>query len=50
MKEEKNKVNFDLSVLTLQELVKTYQEVSSFISFLETKKQPEDKKKKGAKK
>lgn len=38
MKKEENKVDFDLSALTLQELVKVYEEIGSFLQFLEESK------------
>lgn len=42
MKKEEKKVNFDMSVLTLDELIKVYDEITNFLLFLEDKKiQPE---------
>jgi hypothetical protein len=32
---EKNKTNFDLSNLSLQELIQVYEDISSFLSFLD---------------
>ena len=37
MKEE-NKVNFDLSVLTLAELIKVYEDINMFLQFLDKNK------------
>jgi len=36
-KKEENKVNFDLSDLSLKDLVSTYEEIAEFIKFLEEK-------------
>ena len=33
-----NKTNFDLSNLSLQELIKVYENINSFLSFLEENK------------
>lgn len=44
MKREDNKFDFDLSVLTLQELITVYEDVDSFISFLDSKKVEVEKK------
>ena len=38
MKKEENKVDFDLSVLKLEELIKVYDEIENFIKFLNDKK------------
>lgn len=38
MKKENEKVNFDLSVLNLKELVTVYEEITDFIKLLEDKK------------
>ena len=34
MKKEENKVDFDLSVLKLEELIKVYEEIDNFINVL----------------
>jgi len=33
-----NKVDFDLSQLSLQELIEVYQDIATFLEFLESKK------------
>lgn len=38
MSKEENKVNFDLSTLKLSELIKVYEDINSFLQFLEEKK------------
>ena len=38
MKKEENKVDFDLSVLKLEELIKVYEKIDNFIKFLNDKK------------
>lgn len=38
MKKEDNKVDFDLSKLTLQELVKVYENITEFLQFLDDTK------------
>ena len=38
MKKQENKVDFDLSVLTLEELIKVYDEINNFIKYLNDKK------------
>lgn len=38
MKREDNKFDFDLSALTLEELIKVYENVDEFIGFLSSKK------------
>lgn len=38
MKKEENKVNFDMSTLTLSELIKVYENITSFLEFLKEKK------------
>ncbi|HHU55001.1 MAG TPA: hypothetical protein GXZ63_04205 [Mollicutes bacterium] len=44
MKEEENKVNFDLSTLNLDELIKVYENITDFLEFLEeTKIEQEEK-------
>ena len=35
---EENKTNFDLSNLSLQELIKVYENINSFLGFLEENK------------
>ena len=37
-KKEENKVNFDLSTLTLEELVEVYENIKIFIDYLEESK------------
>lgn len=44
MKREENKFDFDLSILTFEELITVYNDVDEFISFLEGKKVEIDKK------
>ncbi len=44
MKREETKVNFDLSVLSLSELIKLYEDIASFSQFLEEKKIVEEEK------
>lgn len=46
MKKNKEKVNFDLSCLTLKELIKTYDDISEFLKFLGEKKIVLDEKEK----
>lgn len=44
MKNEEEKVGFDLSTLTLQELIEVYQDITDFLQFLnETKIDLEEK-------
>lgn len=38
MKKEENKVDFDLSVLKLEELIKVYENIENFIKYLKDKK------------
>ena len=38
MKKEENKVNFDLSTLSLSELIKVYEDITDFLQFLDEKK------------
>lgn len=38
MKKEEQKIKFDMSVLTLSELIEVYEEIKEFIEFLEEKK------------
>jgi len=38
MKKEENKVDFDLSVLSLEELIKVYENVDNFLKYLQGKK------------
>lgn len=44
MKREDSKFDFDLSVLSLEELITVYNDVDDFISFLESKKVEVEKK------
>lgn len=45
MKKEENKVNFDLSVLSLEELIETYENINIFLDYLkESKIEIEEKK------
>lgn len=43
MTKKENKVNFDLSILTLTDLIKVYEDVQSFIYYLEDKRIEEEK-------
>lgn len=47
MKKEEQKVDFDLSKLKLDELIKVYKDIDGFIQFLDTKKVTIEKKGKG---
>lgn len=38
MKKEENKINYDMSTLTLSELIKIYEDITAFIAFLNDKK------------
>lgn len=38
MKKEDNKVDFDLSTLTLEDLVKVYEKITEFLQFLSESK------------
>ena len=38
MAKEENKVNFDMSTLSLSELIKVYEDINNFIQFLDEKK------------
>lgn len=38
MKKDENKVDFDLSVLKLEELIKVYDNIDNFIKYLKDKK------------
>jgi len=38
MKKEENKVNFDLSTLTLEELIEVYENIQIFLDYLEESK------------
>jgi|GEM_PF-3442227 hypothetical protein len=38
MKKEEEKVNFDISTLSLSELIKVYEDITNFLQFLEDKK------------
>jgi hypothetical protein len=38
MNNEENRVNFDLSTLSLNELIKVYEDITSFLQFLDEKK------------
>lgn len=44
MKKEENIVNFDLSTLSLSELVKVYEDIITFLQFLEGSKIAEEQK------
>ncbi|MDD4718695.1 MAG: hypothetical protein PHY00_02635 [Bacilli bacterium] len=44
MKEEESKVNFDLSKLELNELIKVYEDINDFLEFLEDSKIAEEEK------
>lgn len=44
MNKEENKVNFDLSTLSLSELIKVYDDITGFLQFLDDKKIVEEKK------
>lgn len=35
---EENKIDFDMSSLSLQELIKTYESINSFLEYLEENK------------
>lgn len=43
MKKDENKVDFDLSVLALDELIRVYQDITEFLDFLEDNKVVEEK-------
>ncbi len=43
MKKEENIVNFDLSTLSLSELIKLYEDITTFQEFLEEQKIEEEK-------
>ncbi len=43
MEKEENKVNFDMSVLSLKELIEVYEEIDKFIKFISDKKIEYDK-------
>lgn len=47
MKKAEQKVDFDLSKLELNELIKVYKDIDSFIQYLDTKKVVIEKKGKG---
>lgn len=49
MKEDVEKINFDMSILSLKELVQTYEEITGFIDYLEEKKIVIESKEKGDK-
>ena len=49
MKKKVEKVNFDMSILSLKELIQTYEEITEFKNYLEEKKIIIDKKEKGDK-
>jgi hypothetical protein len=36
--EKENKVNFDMSALSLSELIKVYEDITDFLQFLDDKK------------
>jgi hypothetical protein len=38
MNKEENKVNFDLSTLSLSELIKVFEDINEFLQFLDEKK------------
>lgn len=38
MVKEENKVNFDISTLSLSELIKVYEDITDFLEFLDEKK------------
>lgn len=38
MKKEEKKVNFDMSLLSLSDLIKLYEDINGFLQFLEEKK------------
>ena len=38
MNKEENKVDFDLSVLSLQELIEVYQNIADFLQYVESSK------------
>lgn len=44
MKTEENKIDFDLSKLSLQELIKVYEEIANFLEFLAENKIVEEEK------
>lgn len=44
MKKEENKVDFDLSALTLNELIQVYENITDFLQFLNENKVVEEKK------
>ena len=44
MKNKEKTVDFDLSLLSLQELITVYQKVAEFLDFLESKKIVEEEK------
>lgn len=44
MNEEENKVSFDLSVLSLEELIKVYENINEFLEFLNDSKIAEEEK------
>ena len=44
MKNSENTVDFDLSFISLQELITVYQKVAEFLDFLESKKIVEEEK------
>ena len=43
MEKNDNKVDFDLSTLSLQELIKVYEDMNEFMEFLESSKIEEEK-------
>lgn len=43
-KEENSKVDFDLSTLSLEDLIKVYEEITSFVKFLDESKIVEEEK------
>ena len=43
MKNDENKVDFDLSTLSLNELIQVYQDITEFLQFLDENKIVEEK-------
>lgn len=44
MSKEENKVDFDLSTLSLEDLIKVYEEITGFVKFLDETKIVEEEK------
>lgn len=38
MKKKEEKINFDMSILSLSELIKVYENITDFLEYLESKK------------